>query len=68
DAQVYGVAENVIFTRAVAHHGDREQAIAAATGNFACMESGMFEVMRRDFRTGQALKDIEFNAGVGSNE
>lgn len=55
DAEVYRVSESVIFTRAIAHHGDAGQAIAAAVGNFFRMELGLFTDMRRDFRASEAL-------------
>jgi uncharacterized protein (TIGR00369 family) len=58
DAEVYRVTESVIFARAVAHHGDREQLIASAVGNFFRMELELFADMRRDFRATQGMKKM----------
>ncbi|CAA0109233.1 Uncharacterised protein [Zhongshania aliphaticivorans] len=54
DAEVYRITESVIFTRAVAHHGDAEEPIASAVANFFRMELALFDDMRRDFRASQA--------------
>ena len=56
DAEVYGVSESGIFTRALAHHGDVQHPIASAVGNFFRMESALFEEMRREFRRAEATE------------
>ncbi|MBB5189010.1 uncharacterized protein (TIGR00369 family) [Zhongshania antarctica] len=68
DAEVYRVTESVIFTRAIAHHGDTERAIASVVGNFFRMELDLFAGMRRDFRAAQVLKNSELKAGGSGNE
>lgn len=57
DAEVYRVSESVIFTRALAHHGDPSHPIASAVGNFFRMESALFEDLRRDFRRAEAQRE-----------
>lgn len=56
DAEVYRVSESVIFTRALAHHGERDHPVASAVGNFFRMESALFEDLRREFRASEATK------------
>lgn len=67
DAEVYRVTESVIFTRALAHHGDAENAIASVVGNFFRMELELFADMRRDFRSAQNLKKTELKSGGTNN-
>ncbi len=56
DAEVYRETESVIFTRALAHHGDPERPIASAVGNFFRMETALFAELRREFRAQQAQR------------
>ncbi len=64
DAEVYRVSESVIFTRALAHHGDPGHPVASAVGNFFRMESALFEDMRREFRA----REAEHAAGTAGGE
>ncbi|MAY38290.1 MULTISPECIES: PaaI family thioesterase [Spongiibacter] len=56
DAEVYRVSSSVIFTRALAHHGDTSRPVASAVGNFFRMEAALFEDLRREFRASEAAK------------
>ncbi len=44
--EVYRQSRYVIFTRAIAHQGDKNRPIAQAVGNFAAMEKGTFSEFR----------------------
>ncbi len=68
DAEVYRVTESVIFTRALAHHGDVDNAIASVVGNFFRMELELFADMRREFRAAQKLKNSALKSGGIDNE
>jgi|TARA_R110001583_G_scaffold110827_1_gene259896 uncharacterized protein (TIGR00369 family) len=68
DAEVYRVTESVIFTRALAHHGDVDNAVASVVGNFFRMELELFADMRRDFRAAQKLKRSALESGGICNE
>jgi uncharacterized protein (TIGR00369 family) len=67
DAEVYRVTESVIFTRAIAHHGDTDLTIAAGVGNFFRMEPDLFADMRRGFRASQAVKNGKLKSGDSAN-
>jgi uncharacterized protein (TIGR00369 family) len=67
DAEVYHVTESVIFTRAIAHHGDKQRPIASAVGNFFRMELALFADMRRDFRALQNSQKKQLNASGSNN-
>lgn len=68
DAEVYRVTKNIIFTRALAHHGDSEKAIASIVGNFFRMESELFADMRRDFRATKKMNKSGQMTGGDYNE
>jgi len=40
EAECYRITSNVAFTRAVAHHGDRSDPIAASSGTFMLATKG----------------------------
>lgn len=44
--EVYRLSRYVIFTRAIAHQGDKNRPIAQAVGNFSRMEKGTFSEFR----------------------
>ncbi|MBD2858946.1 hotdog fold thioesterase [Spongiibacter sp. KMU-158] len=59
EAEVYRNTEHVIFTRAIAHQGDRERPVAFATGTFFNLPPETFEDLRQAFDSGvlSSLRD-----------
>lgn len=55
DAEVYRRTEFVLFTRAWAHHGDRQRPIATAVGNFFRMKDENFAALQARFRAGKGI-------------
>lgn len=52
EAEVYRSTEYVIFTRAMAHQGDRRRPVACAVGNFFRLPVEAFAEMREAFHRG----------------
>ncbi|AKH69243.1 hypothetical protein IMCC21906_01565 [Spongiibacter sp. IMCC21906] len=56
EAEVYRSTEFVIFSRAIAHHGDKERPIARGVGNFFRLNADAFADIRTAFRKGEVDK------------
>ncbi len=62
EAEVYRSTDNIIFTRALAHQGDKEKPVACAVGTFFRMPTAAFDDLRQAFRSG-AMQAIRGEAG-----